>query len=114
MEKEISFASREVVGIQVADLFAFETMKRIDNLIGPVKRPTRLSLQVLEKTKRFKPHCYTESYFEFLRRYYGSQKIATDNKAYKAWLSANNCLDNTENRTRYVIYMDDMKKLRGE
>ena len=37
---EISFACRRTVGIQVADLFARETMKHLDNKIGPV--PSRM------------------------------------------------------------------------
>jgi hypothetical protein len=54
LASKISFeSSRDNPRIQVADLFAYEAMKDLDNQIGPKKRPTRKSWQVLKDTGRF-------------------------------------------------------------
>jgi hypothetical protein len=50
---EIGFASRGIAEIQVADLYAREVMKHLDNMVGPIQRPTRLSMQALTSTHRF-------------------------------------------------------------
>lgn len=50
----IAFAcSRDYPKVQVADLFARETMKVLDNALGPVKRPPRKSWLALYNTERF-------------------------------------------------------------
>jgi hypothetical protein len=51
---EISFVSSRLnVRIQIADLFAREAMKDLDNEVGPKKRPTRKSWECLRDTGRF-------------------------------------------------------------
>src|ERR1700735_3455950 len=54
--------------IQVADLLAREAMKALDNLIGPVTRPTRKSWQALLDTKRFVTCGFSTDWFEDLKR----------------------------------------------
>lgn len=54
LASKISFeSSRDNPRIQVADLFAYEAMKDLDNQVGPKRRPTRKSWQVLKETRRF-------------------------------------------------------------
>src|SRR6202046_4078624 len=53
--------------IQVADLLAREAMKALDNLIGPVTRPTRKSWQALLDTKRFVTFGFGTDWFESLK-----------------------------------------------
>jgi hypothetical protein len=49
LDGEVSFADRSKVGIQAADLVVRESMKDLDNTVGPVKRPTRRSMMALLK-----------------------------------------------------------------
>ncbi len=110
VDREISFETRKIVGIQVVDLFAFETMKRLDNTIGPTRRSKRVSLEVLQNTGRFQVQCMRKTDFESFRSHFSEQRISTDNKQYKEWLSKNHCIDTTENRTRYLMYLDKQKR----
>src|SRR5204863_5875510 len=52
---EVGFASRKgKAEIQAADLFARESMKNLDNQIGPEKRRMRGAMQAFIETKRFR------------------------------------------------------------
>lgn len=54
LASKISFeSSQDNPRIQIADLFAYEAMKDLDNQIGPKKRPIRKSWEVLKSTGRF-------------------------------------------------------------
>lgn len=109
MDKELGFATRDKVGIQVADLFAYETMKDLDNKIGPVRRPTRISFEKLYNTKRFEVKFLRESDFrDFSIR--NAEQLKLLNKDCKRWLAEQNCLDTTTNRFRYFAVMDSFKK----
>jgi len=50
--------------VQVGDLLARESMKAIDNILGPVKRPPRKSWETLKNTGRFFIEPFSEGYFE--------------------------------------------------
>jgi hypothetical protein len=52
--------------IQVADLFAREAMKNLDNDLGPVKRATRRSWECLTASGHFHVQNYGEEYFRDL------------------------------------------------
>lgn len=54
--------------LQAADLFAFESMKRLDNEIGPKKRPLRKSWLALYNTGQFWATGFSHKYFEDLKR----------------------------------------------
>ena len=54
LEDKISFASKKEISIQAADLVARETMKILDNRIGPKDRHTRISARILEEQKRIR------------------------------------------------------------
>ncbi|MFZ0737615.1 MAG: hypothetical protein WAM96_11045, partial [Candidatus Acidiferrales bacterium] len=51
--EQVAFACRKNIGVQAADLVARETMKHLDNQVGPKQRLTRASLRTLEESKRF-------------------------------------------------------------
>lgn len=64
LASKISFeSSQENPRIQVADLFAYEAMKELDNQIGPKKRPMRKSWEVLKSTGRFRIDTVSEEQF---------------------------------------------------
>jgi hypothetical protein len=61
---KISFeCSRRSPRVQIADLFAREAMKALDNMIGPKTRPKRKSWKALEDTRRFWVYCFSHQYF---------------------------------------------------
>jgi hypothetical protein len=63
LASKLSFeSSRTNPRIQVADLFAHESMKVLDNEIGPVKR-SRKSWECLKGTGRFQVEKFGEEYF---------------------------------------------------
>jgi hypothetical protein len=64
---KLSFeCSRKNPRIQIADLFAREAMKDLDNLIGPVKRPPRKSWSALRATRRFVAYNFSTDWFRAL------------------------------------------------
>jgi hypothetical protein len=105
LHQKISFASRKYVGIQVADLLARETMKHLDNQVGPVKRPIRRSFDALLRAKRFGFGFLTEKYFESFRRNIDrlSDRHGVDYGDYQRWLEENGLINNMSNVHRYMI-----------
>ena len=86
---EISFAcSKKQPRIQIGDLLARETMKHLDNIIGPKQRITRKSMTALQETEHFGFNFYMREYFEDLRRKFvelgGKAGISWD--LYLSWL----------------------------
>lgn len=68
-DSEIVFGrAKECSRLQVADMLAFEGMKALDNIIGPVKRPERRSWKTLAAHNKFQISCYSREYFEDLRK----------------------------------------------
>ncbi len=108
-DHEISFTSRKNPRIQVADLMARETMKHLDNMIGPKQRPTRKSFEALATTKgRLKFEFLMREYFEDMKR-----KIPEAQKAhgmrpdeYQQWLKRNKVQDNINSRHRFLIWFE--------
>jgi len=105
LASKISFESSEDnPRIQVADLFAREAMKALDNVVGPTKRPIRKSWEALRDTKRFVVYSWGEDYFK---------DLVTDLKGleerwgirpfeYRQWLTDNNREDNMTAYFEYV------------
>lgn len=60
--------SSDTPRIQMADLFAREAMKALDNEIGPVKRKIRKSWEVLRGTGRFIVYSFSHEYFAGIKR----------------------------------------------
>lgn len=102
---EISFASRELPEIQIADLVVRETMKDLDNRIGPVHRNTRGSMRALIDSRRFQANYLTREHFEeFLR--HNESEMAAWCENYGAWLAERNIIDSISSRQRYSIEVD--------
>lgn len=99
LSEQISFAGREYVGIQVADLVARETMKHLDNRIGPTRRRTRYSMAALSDTGRFEFTFHTQEYFADLSKW---PSFGVDVPAYHAWLKEKGLVDNISNRQRHL------------
>jgi hypothetical protein len=97
---EIGFvSSRTHWRIQVADLMARESMKLLDNMIGPVKRPPRKSYLALSAVDRFLTDVVTIEWFEDLKqkmpeamKLYGMEEFK-----YHEWLRARNRQDSMTN-----------------
>lgn len=93
LSEKISFASSQTNSrIQMADLFAREAMKALDNEIGPRKRAIRKSWELLRSTGRF-------LVCSFGRRYFAAAKRDMENledifgfigRDFQAWLKEGN------------------------
>ncbi len=109
-DQEVSFTSRKNPRIQVADLVARETMKHLDNMIGPKKRPIRKSLEALATTnKRLQFDFLMRSYFEDMKGKLpeaGRQLWGVGETAYVDWLRKNNMQDNFNSRLRFGMWLD--------
>lgn len=118
MRSKISFDSSKNPRIQMADLVARESMKLLDNEIGPIKRPPRKSVIALAKSEGF--------YFEILGRQYCASwrehvsEHMSDmqsgggifDPSYIEWLKANRLLhDNMSNRFRYFAWLRNKGRL---
>jgi hypothetical protein len=102
---EISFApAREYPRLQTADLLAFEGMKVLDNIIGPVKRVKRKSWEALAKTQRFQTVIYSREWFEDLKRKMPElEKIVGFNQQdYLQWLKDRNRQHNISNMIHFT------------
>jgi len=89
---KISFeTSRDNPRVQMADLFAREAMKALDNEIGPVKRTIRKSWEALRETRRFVVYSYSRQYFADLKRDIPNleETLGFDASDYEAWLQRN-------------------------
>jgi hypothetical protein len=118
LHEEISFASRKSVGVQAADLFARELMKRLDNEIGSKKRAVRKSLLALTETERFGGVIYTGDYFKGLQE--AIKKLDEGNASgafipghYTAWREKQGVADSWGARTRYLTQIDAMNRANG-
>lgn len=105
LQEKISFASRKYVGVQAADLVARETMKHLDNIVGPKKRGTRRSLAALQESGRFRFTFYTREWFKDFRRDFRNvaASCGVDFKEYQEWLAQHGLTDNISNRHRHMI-----------
>lgn len=100
---KISFeCSRKNNRVQVADLFARETMKALDNHFGPVKRPPRKSFETLVETKRFHVNAISEDYFLDLKNQMTLHEEMGSPEDYRRWLKENSFPHSTINMFRYL------------
>lgn len=109
MFSSIAFeCSRDNACVQVADLFTRETMKALDNHVGPVKRPARKSWLALHDTGRFHIEAIGEAWFESLKGQMPrlEEKTGMSFAGYTDWLKNNNRQDNDTNRFLYMDWSD--------
>jgi hypothetical protein len=106
---EISFASsREQPRIQIADLLARETMKELDNRIGPIKRNRRKSMQALVDTGHFGFDLLLREFFEDMRK--KTLELERQDKEfnrfkYAEWLRNYRLDDNAANRFKFLAFV---------
>jgi hypothetical protein len=100
--------SKKPVGIQVADLYAREAMKHLDNMIGPVQRPERIPMFLLRQEKRFGCNVYMREHFEDFRKKFEDVSCSAGlNRAhYAAWLEQHRLPDRMSSRYRYLIELE--------
>jgi hypothetical protein len=108
LEKTISFESRSIAGIQAADLLAREMMKHLDNIVGPVKRPERRSMEALRKTQRIGGDLHLRDFFQDFRRQFDdvSARVGMSAHKYREWLRARGLSDSISSRHMYLIDSD--------
>lgn len=104
---DFTFASRDKVGIQAADLLAYEAMKDLDNHLVP-QRQRRLSMQALLDSGKFEFRYWDKESFERhkqeilnFQRIERLEELKWDD--YEEWLSKQHCLDNVPNRLDYMF-----------
>lgn len=111
---ELHFAySRNQPRLQVADLIAYETMKALDNVVGPVKRPRRQSMKVLEESDRFWTKAYSVDWFNGLKSQYSEvEKLAGFTlEHYWNWLDERKRQHSTSN---LILFADWMAKRKAQ
>lgn len=105
LSSKISFQfAKDNPRIQVADLFAREVMKGLDNYVGPVKRPMRKSWESLAKTGRFLADYFSVDWFQHLKRKMPEveKQLNMGFDKYLEWLKQRNQQDNLSARFQYV------------
>jgi hypothetical protein len=117
METKISFDSRKNPRIQAADLFARETMKHLDNIVGPKTRPMRRSMKALmDSGDRFRFFFCDREWetnrrkiaeaFDRMQNFLGIEPEPSVWAEYQYWLATNRLVDNLSNRFRYLTWRD--------
>jgi hypothetical protein len=99
-------SSTEQPRIQMADLWAREVMKELDNRIGPTKRPRRRSFIALNDSGHFGCDVFLREYFQDMQNKLGQagQKDPEFNReAYAEWLSRQKQQDTSANRIRFLL-----------
>ena len=106
IDSEIDFAcARDQSRLQVADLFARETMKALYNEVGPQQRPPRKSWQCLAETGRFHIEGFGEEWFSELKAHMPDLEEMTGMSManYACWLTTTGRrVDNISNRFDYI------------
>lgn len=90
LASKLSFeSSRANPRIQVADLFAHEAMKDLDNEVGPVQRRPRASWECLKNTNRFRLERFDNAYFSDPRMNPANllKALAIEDGEYDVWLT---------------------------
>jgi hypothetical protein len=105
----LNIVSRSAIGIQAVDLLARETMKHLDNMIGPVKRPPRQSLMTLRASNRFGFDFHMREFFEDFKRKFEAVALELGMSAeqYHAWLIAHGQAHSISSLHRYIIDLDN-------
>jgi hypothetical protein len=109
-------SSTEQPRIQMADLWAREVMKELDNRIGPTKRPRRRSFIALNDSGHFGCDVFLREYFQDMQNKLGQagQKDPEFNReAYAEWLSRQKHQDTNANRIRFLLWFSQREKRKG-
>jgi len=107
--EKVSFASRKEVGIQAADLWARELMKRCDTHLFNDRARPRPQWNTLASTKRFQFHLNLGR--ELAQTLDTTPMLPGFNHSeYERWRAANKLTDNLSNRFRYASRADRADK----
>jgi hypothetical protein len=117
MDTKISFESRKNQRIQAADLFARETMKHLDNMVAPKRRPVRRSMEALMACgDRFRFFLFDREWevqrrrladgLDRLQQFLGLPDPDEGHIPYGTWLQDNRLHDNMSNRFRFLAWQD--------
>jgi len=106
---KLSFDTRQNPRIQAADLMARETMKFLDNNVGPVRRTMRKSLEAFASGDGlflFKE--YEGPYFKGWREKMDEleKRGGMSMRDYARWLVATGQQDNWSNRFHFIIWLE--------
>lgn len=116
LAKKISFEfAKDNPRIQIADLLARETMKALDNRVGPIKRPTRKSWEALAQTGRFRIEFFSTEWFVGLKaRMPELEKVLTMSRdEYMLWLRKRNLQPSVTTMFQYSDWTARRDKIRG-
>lgn len=103
LDKALRFSSREEVGIQAADLFVRELVKRLDSYLHSDRSVPRIQWETLHATGRFGGSFLMHSYFESLKAKLADLEAKTGitRKKYAEWIHSNGLVENHSNRIRF-------------
>ena len=103
----IAFGTRKEPGIQAADLWAREVMKRCDSHLFDLRSTPRTQWSTLMGTKRFK--------FKFMRvpdllsELKAAEQYTVSQSDYETWRVKHKLLDNLSNRFRWFAMQDNAR-----
>ena len=102
LQEKVSFASRQEIGIQAADLWAREVMKLLECDLE--NRPRRKSAVALQATQLFGADLLCEGFYEGMRANYQKmqQQTGVSQDGYLKWLQTR--ADNQSNRILYLMF----------
>ena len=110
IRETMSFGSRQEAGIQAADLWARELMKRCDTHLFDDRARPRPQWTALASTKRFQFHFTLGR--ELARTLDETPDLpGFDHTDYDRWRKKQKMADNLSNRFRYVSHLDTAGKL---
>jgi len=108
LASDIAFSSRAEIGIQAADLWARELMRRLDGELFSDRSVPRIQWQSLYATRRFGGDLLMAGHFQDLKRQMADLQIkfGVNETEYGAWLRERRLPDNQSNRILYVGYLN--------
>ena len=107
LHSEITFVgARENSRLQTADLLAYESMKALDHVVGPVKRKRR-SWEAMRATDRFETYGYSDEWFNTLKDRYSAleQRVGFNVEDYQQWLEQRRRQDNLSNKFAFLNWI---------
>ena len=115
LAETIAFKTRKNIGIQAADLWVRELMKRFDSWVFDNRSMQRRPWQILRSTNRFSGEFICAEYFVDLKRRLPEIQLATGMKEsdYRGWIKKKRRQDNDSNRIEFMI-MVNAKEQQGE
>jgi hypothetical protein len=106
--EKISFATRRDTGIQVADLWVREVMKRSDGFLLDDSFMERIQWLTLWESKRFSAMLLNEPFFAELKLRLENMEanFGVSRAEYRAWLATKKRQNNRSNLFQYLIETD--------